>query len=178
MLRRGGLGLSIGLVLLGCGGVVDMASDRASEAIEEELAEQMVGLALGADVEQNEDGSLTITGDGLRLQTGGAKELPDGFPFPVPAVLEVLSVSTVEQDGARATMVIYKAPPGKGPFVEDIETHLLANGWTEEAKSTIDMGAAEISTYMANKGEETIMVQFQATDAESGGMWTWNTPLP
>lgn len=177
MRGRGGLLAVVGVWLLACGGVADMASQRASEAIEEELAEQMVGMALGGDVELSDDGSLTLTADGVKLTAGGDQEVPEDFPYPPPDGMTVSGVSVVEADGKRVVGVMVADPTGKIAFDTDLEERLKAEGWTESAKSTMEAGDAKIFSYAAEKGDETFSVHFQISPEGSAGMWSWSAPL-
>ena len=102
------------LVVVGCGGSDDEASDgglagNVAEAIVEQIAEEA-----GDDVDIEIDGDeVTVSFDdesGSGEATFGGGELPDGFPFPVPDEYEVGSSMVFDQGSGDMFSVTLSAP--------------------------------------------------------------------
>lgn len=174
MIRRATLGL-LGALLLGCGGLVDVVADRAGDAIAEELAEQLIEQSIGGDLEVNDDGSITLTADGMVVKTGN-QEVPEDFPLAIPDAVQVVGVTDMTRDGERSVGVMV-AMQQDVDVLALVEGFAGEQGWTESTREVSDAGGVTLTMVILEKDAQKLTISHQASDDRAGGMWTWSRPL-
>ena len=106
------LALVLMLLTAACGGADDELGG-IEEQIVENIVEQAADEGVDLDINTDDDGSMTVTfddEDGEGSATFGG-DLPDDFPFVLPAVYEVFTSSHFETDGGTMYSAVIQAPP-------------------------------------------------------------------
>lgn len=153
------IALAVVLVLsaTACGG-----SDDELGGIEEEIVENIIEQAaeegVDLDIDNDDDGSMTVTFDdedgGGSATFGG--DLPDDFPFMLPDLYEVFTSSQFETDEGTMYSAVIQAPP------EDLsDLAVLYEEW-------LNSEGFEVVTNEMQTGEVTLLMIFgERDDAEA-----------
>lgn len=116
------------LMLVAVAAVAAFGLAACGESGSEAAAEAMAGQVLGQDVEIEGDGD-TVTIGGLRISSGDAAKVPDGFPEDVYLPAEYALQSVMESD--ESTTLQMTTDVAADALYADAVEAMTGQGWTQ-----------------------------------------------
>lgn len=141
--------------------------------VQERIAEEVAGRAVGGDVDVDaDDGSVRIETDEGSVEVGGTSgSLPNDFPeqFPVPDGLQILhSAGAKDAEGAQNFTVLAGSTQAFDEIAPWFSDQLPANGWTVDSEQDASFGDIESRTFAVTGHGYTGAVGITVAQPEEG----------
>jgi hypothetical protein len=165
-LALGALSIPLALGAAACSS--DKVADKAADRIAEKIAESASGEGVDVSID-SESGEFSFeTDDGSTSFSLGGGKLPEGWPeeIPVPDDFEVKSALATETDGDAGFNAAGTVPGDAGKVFEELAARFVADGWTEQHKSTGNYG--DTTTFSASYDNGTWQVMIGTTQSADG----------
>jgi outer membrane lipoprotein-sorting protein len=145
------------LALSGCGG----------KSVSEKVAEKAIENQTGAEVEQGDDGSMTMKTKDATVESGTGK-VPASFPKDIALPKGKVTTSvTAKVDGKRTWMVTIESDDVSKSSTE-VKAAWEKAGYKIETDLDQNTDGNQTAMVMAKKGDETIIGMGEQTAGEKG----------